>query len=292
MSIGCVLAQTAPDWELIAIDDGSTDDTAARLSAFSDPRIRVIRQENGGVSVARNRGLAEARGEYVAFLDADDTWEPTFLARMEATLAARPDAVLAYCGWQNLGLPGGRGAPFVPPDYEGPDKAARLIEGCRWPIHAALTRRACIQAAGGFDRRLVIGEDFLLWMTVAIPRPILRVPEVLAYYHFHGGVQATGNRLRFARQTLAAQRIFLGEHPGVASALGNARIREITLAPLLRRAYEAYWARDLQTARALFIDVMKSGYGTLGDWKYMLPSLLPLALHRALIRQSDDRSSP
>src|SRR5574338_422820 len=165
-SIGSVQAQTLTDWELIAVDDGSTDDTLDRLQTLAAPRIVVHAQPNRGVSAARNAGLQLARGEYVAFLDADDTWTPDFLASMVAALAARPDAVLAYCGWQNLGLEGGRGAPFVPPDYETPDKAATLFAGCRWPIHAAMTRRAALLAAGGFSPTLKNAEDFHLWLKV------------------------------------------------------------------------------------------------------------------------------
>ena len=143
-SIGSVLAQTCGDWELIAVDDGSTDATLDWLRSQTDPRIRVHAQSNRGVSAARNAGLARARGRYVAFLDADDTWAADYLDRMLAALQGSPGAVLAYCGWQNLGLPDGRGAPFVPPDYENADKAETLFAGCRWPIHAALVKREAV----------------------------------------------------------------------------------------------------------------------------------------------------
>ncbi len=136
-SIGSVLAQTFKDWELIAVDDGSTDTTLGWLQAQTDQRIHVHSQTNKGVSAARNAGLANARSRYVAFLDADDTWAPHFLEKMLAALQARPEAVLAYCGWQNLGLPGKRSEPFFPPEYETPEKCEILFAGCRWPIHAA-----------------------------------------------------------------------------------------------------------------------------------------------------------
>lgn len=286
-SVGSVLAQTFPDWELIAVDDGSSDGTLAWLQTRTDPRLRVHAQPNQGVSAARNAGLELARGQYVAFLDADDTWAPAFLSTLFAALQARPDAVLAYCGWQNIGLPDGRGAPFIPPDYETPAKRETLFAGCRWPIHAALVKREAVLAAGGFDRTLKNAEDYALWLRVAISAPIVRVPEVLAFYHFHGGDQASGDHARAALQHWQAQLNYLATHLELGAVLGKSRIRELTTGALLKRGYDRYWQRDLPAARQIFRAVMKQGYGTLTDWKYMLPAWLPVTWHRWLIGQRD-----
>jgi glycosyltransferase involved in cell wall biosynthesis len=282
-SIGSVLAQTFADWELIAVDDGSSDTTPEWLHAQSDPRIRVHSQRNQGVSAARNTGLSKASGVYVAFLDADDTWDARFLEKMLAMLKAHPSAVLAYCGWQNVGLPGGRGEPFVPPDYETPAKAETLFAGCRWPIHAALVRREAVLAAGGFDPALKNAEDYALWLRVATSAPIVRVPVVLAFYHFHGGTQASSNRARAALHHLHAQQRYLAHHPDFHAALGKIRARTLILGELLRRGYGCYWKHDLPAARVIFRAVMKRGYGTFRDWKYMLPAWLPESWHRWLI---------
>jgi len=131
------------------------------------------------------------------------------------------DAVLAYCGWQNVGMAGARGNPFIPPDYETPDKMAALLEGCRWPIHACLADARAIHEAGGFDPRLVVAEDYLLWLEVATRGPIVRVAEVLAQYQHHGGVQATKHHARAVLDTLRAKQIFLTHHPEVAAAVGG-----------------------------------------------------------------------
>lgn len=289
-SVGSVLAQTFSDWELIAVDDGSSDDTLAWLQAHDDPRIHVLSQANQGVSAARNAGLAAAHGEYVAFLDADDSWAPNFLAAMRAALQTRPDAVLAYCGWQNLGLEGGRGEPFIPPDYENAAKAETLFTGCRWPIHAALAKRDAVVAAGGFDPGLKNAEDFALWLDVGTTAPIARVPEVLAFYHFHGGAQASANRGRAALHHLHAQRRFLARRPDVRAGLGQRHARELMLGELLARGYACYWKRDLGAARQIFRVVMQHGYGTLRDWKYMLPAWLPEAWHRKMIGLHDQET--
>jgi glycosyltransferase involved in cell wall biosynthesis len=286
-SVGSVLAQTMGDWELIVVDDGSTDASLVWLRSQTDPRIRPLSQANQGVSSARNAGLAVAHGVYVAFLDADDTWASDFLEKMRAALQNRPDAVLAYCGWQNLGLPGGRGAPFVPPDYETPAKAETLFAGCRWPIHAALVRREAVATAGGFDPTLKNAEDYALWLRVATNAPIVRVPELLAFYHFHGNGQASDDRARAALQQWQAQRAYLVAQPAFAAALGAARVRALTTGELLKSGFDCYWQRDLPAARQIFRTVMRQGYGTLTDWKYMLPSILPESWHRCLIGLRD-----
>ena len=283
-SVGSVLAQTFTDWELIAVDDGSTDSTLAWLQAQMDSRLRIHAQSNQGVSAARNAGLGLARGKYVAFLDADDTWAPTLMEKLLMTLEAQPGAVLAYCGWQNVGLPGPRGQPFVPPDYETPAKRETLFAGCRWPIHAALTKRKAILAAGSFDPRLKNAEDFALWLEIAGTASIVRVPEVLAHYHFHGGAQASGNHARAALHFLAAQQAYLGRHPDFAVQLGRGRRRDLLYGNLQKQGMDSYWKRDLPAARTIFRRVMRAGYGRPKSWLYMLPSLLPLTLHTMLIR--------
>lgn len=286
-SVGSVLAQTFQDWELIAVDDGSTDETRAWLKQQSDTRIHVRAQKNGGVSAARNAALERARGEYVAFLDADDTWAPDFLAAMHLALSARPDAVLAYCGWQNLGLPGGRGQPFVPPDYETPAKEEALFTSCRWPIHAALVRREAVRAAGGFDTALKNAEDYAMWLRVGTTAPIVRVPRVLARYHFHSETQASAQVARSASHHFQAQLQILRERPLFAAALGARRSRDLTVGKLLSQGYECYWKRDMRNARPIFRAVMARGYGTLPDWLHMLPALLPELWHRHLLSMRD-----
>ena len=282
-SVGSVLAQTFEDWELIAVDDGSTDGTRAWLEGLSDTRIHVHPQPNRGVSAARNAGLGCARGEYVAFLDADDTWEPDFLAAMHAALDARPDAALAYCGWQNVGLPGPRGQPYVPPDYEADIKLSRLFDNCGWPIHACLTRREAIVTVGGFDPRFRTSEDYLLWLNIAKDRPIHRVPRVLAYYHFHGGGQATSNRAQVAINHFLAQRAFLDEHPLDAAKIPLAQRKHSTMGRLIERGLECHWSGDFDPARQVFRAAFAFGDRDPAHLRYLLPSLLPRSLHRMLV---------
>lgn len=288
-SVGSVQAQTHTDWELVIVDDGSTDDSwqALQKLADADPRIRVSQQANAGAAAARNRALREARGAYTAFLDTDDTWHPEFLEAMMTALAADPDAGIAYCGWQNIGLGKGRDDPFIPPEYENSDKVESLLGGCRWPIHGALVRTHIIMDAGCFDENLSSCMDYDLWLRLGTLHPLVRVPRVLAYYHHHGGEQITRNRARIAINHWRAQRKYLRTNPDVIDALGKSRVRQLTTGELLQRGYASYWKRDLPAAWQIFRQVMRTGYGSRRDWKYLLPALLPLGLYQALIARMD-----
>jgi len=283
--VASVLGQTCRNVELIAVDDGSTDGTAAVLGTIDDPRLRVISQTNRGVSAARNRGLAEATGTFVAFLDADDTWRPDCLELLLAALEKAPEAVAAYCGWQNVGLDGGRGEPYIPPDYETEGKLEHFLRCCPWPIHAALVRREALMAAGGFPEELTHAEDYALWLRVAVFRPVVRVPEVLAHYHFHGMGQASTNRLKAAFGELNVKLDFLKRFPVAGRILGREAVRRLVYGRLLTEGFSCYWARDLVAARGIFRVLMRAGYGSPRHWRYYLPALLPLGFHRELIRR-------
>lgn len=286
-SLTSVLAQTFRDWELIAVDDGSSDNTLAWLRAQTDSRVLIHTQSNQGVSSARNAGLGLARGQYVAFLDADDTWAPTFLEKLYKALQLNVNTALSYCGWQNVGLSEKQSQPYIPPDYEKENKVEKILASCPWPIHAALTRTTHIKSAGGFSQRFTNAEDYALWLNIASHHKITRVAEVLAFYHHHTEPQASKNRAKAAYDTWLVQREFITQWPDIVRSLGTQRINELTHGGLLRRAYVYYWERDIVTARQIFKIVMKTGYGTIKDWKYMLPSFLPLKWHYYLLKILD-----
>ena len=288
--IASVFNQTLSHLELIVVNDGSNDGSADILNAITDPRLKVVHQKNSGVCRARNKALSMAKGQFIAFLDADDYWEPECLSKLYQALATDSAAVLAYCGWQNVGLPGGAGKPFVPLNYETPTKPTDLFENCLWPIHATLTRRFAIEEAGGFDERILTSEDYLLWLKICTQYPIALVPVVLAYYQHHDGPQASDNVAKTAINHWLAQQLYIDENPQFAAALGKTQLRVLMHGGLLRRGYDCYWERNLEAARVIFKWVMKQHYGSLRDWKYMLPSLLPYAWHLKLIEILDPSS--
>ena len=285
-SINCVLNQSYSNIELIIIDDGSIDHSLDILKYIcqKDSRLKLIQQNNQGAGPARNAGLSIANGEYIAFLDSDDTWETECLTRLHQAFINSSDATLSYCGWQNLGVDKNRSQPFIPPDYETPHKLEKLLEGCRWPIHAALTKKQAILDADCFDTSLTSCMDFDLWLRITAFNKIVLVPEVLAYYHHHEGEQITKNKVRIARNHLKVQEKFIHMHPEILQILGKGRLREITYGALLKRAYECYWKRDLESARVIFRLAMKTYYPGLRDMKYILPCYLPVTLHKAIIK--------
>ena len=280
-AIESALAQTYRNIEVVVVDDGSTDDSAAIMARYRE-RIVVVRQENKGLPAARNAGILASTGDLIAFLDADDWWEPSFLEKTADALSSSK-AVLAYSGWQNIGAPPPFHEPHIPEDYEqaSPSKALRLLRSTGWPVHAALTRRAALIEAGLFNTTLDSCEDFDLWLRVALTQPIVRVPEVLAYYRFHPG-QMTRNQAKNALMHYQVQRDFLRTHSDQLK-LDDSFVRSLTTGELLKRGYRAYWSRNLPDARRIFRKVMQDRYGTFGDWKYMLPAWLPEALHKWLI---------
>lgn len=284
-SIDSALGQSYASKEVIVVDDGSTDGSPRIIKEYGD-RIRVITQENSGLPAARNSGIVVSEGSLLAFLDADDYWEVDFLSKMVAALE-HSGADIAYCGWQCVGLSDNRGKPFIPPDYSQIDKVALLLRNTRWPVHGALSRRKLITGVGGFNPNLNSCEDFDLWLRVAPFCTLVRVPEVLAYYRFHQGPQITKNHVRIARDLWMVQREFIEKNRRVVAHLSDREIAELTNGELLRKAYLRYWQRDIESARAIFRIVMRTRYGKARDWKYMLPSLLPLRLHQMLIRLAD-----
>ena len=175
--IDSILGQDAPVMELIVVDDGSTDDTARIVHAFGDGRIRYFRQDHAGVSRARNVGLAKARGDALAFLDADDLWPDNYLGTMLAHLEQSPNCGLAYSRVLNV-YPDGRQKEFQPPESCPSGKiTCQLYQRFLVWVQACVMRRACLEGMW-FDERLHIGEDADLLLRLSLRTSFLFVPDV------------------------------------------------------------------------------------------------------------------
>lgn len=291
-AVTSVLEQSHQAIELIVVDDGSTDnstDVVGNLAKAHPGKIRLIQQNQHGPYVARNLGLAHATGDFIAFLDADDWWRKDFLEKLHTALMENRGAALAYCGWQNTGVEGNRGEPYVPTDYEKEGKTERFLRAASpWPIHAALTRRTAVTAVSGFQTYLPTCMDYDFWLRIGMASPIVLVPEVMAFYRHHQGGQIISKQWRQAKNVWTVKKTFVREFPELVSELGSEKLRSLIDGGLLRRGYDNYWRRDLISARRIFRLALLAGGWGVKDLRYLLPALLPERLYLALIGLADN----
>jgi len=195
-AVASILGQTLEAIELVLVDDGSTDETAAYVATIADPRLRYLSQQNRGLAASRNVGIRAARGAYVAFLDHDDRYAPDKIARQAAVLDARPDVGVVYTGWRHI---------------DG-DILPTLILGNVMHPSTMMVRRDPVLAAGAFDESRTGLEDWDLWVRLATAG--IRwacVDAALVDYRLHpgqmskhGAKRRLDNRLAILDRTCAA----------------------------------------------------------------------------------------
>lgn len=217
-AIDSALAQTLPPLEVIVVDDGSTDDTPQVLAAYGD-RIRVLRQMNAGVAIARNSGIGAARGEYVAFLDADDVWLPRKLELQMARFDG--DVGLVHCGVEF-------GTTIQLPRVEGDVADALLLlepDIIHGPGSTVVVRKRVAEEIGGFDPSLPASEDWDFIYRVATRYRVAHVAEPLVRYRKHGSGRHDDIANMERGMLLAFEKAF---------ALGNRHLRRRAYARLYR----------------------------------------------------------
>lgn len=174
-ALDSVLVQTYQDFEVVVVDDGSTDEGAAIVERYADPRIRLIRQDNAGVSAARNKGIAEARGEYVAFLDADDEWSPEYIEVQFQLTEKYPQCDVFATNYEFRG-PSGNMVPTILRRLPSKDEDFELTNyfEVAYSSHpplwtsAVMVRKAALDSVGGFPVGVCSGEDLLTWARLIV----------------------------------------------------------------------------------------------------------------------------
>ena len=189
-----VLAQTFRDWEWLIVDDGSTDATRDIAAGFGDARVRPIAAAHSGLpAVARNRGIAEARGEFIAFLDADDRWLPEKLALQAACFDANPAAGLVFSPYRYFFEEWQRPSRMTAPNLRGVPNPGMLYSRLFFhnlvALSTAVVRRTLLDAHGGFDEdpRQRGTEDYELWLRLAPHALLAFVDRPLMIYRLHAG---------------------------------------------------------------------------------------------------------
>lgn len=251
-TIDSVRAQTFTDWELVLVDDGSTDDTVAIVESYRalDPRVRLVRQPNSGPSTARNHGMRVAVGEFFAFLDSDDTWHPTFLEAQLAVFAQHPETWLVTGNGYHRGGPlNGRPARPITDGYPVLPTMELITDECAVFIMTVF-RRAVYDSIGGFDETQWHSEDYDFWLRAAIAGfTVRRNPQPLGNYRVRGD-SLSRNRSRMIRgmlQTYEKTRSRCDAGSMERRAV-DAQIRRFTSELLLEEAKEALERGDPATA--------------------------------------------
>ncbi|HJB73708.1 MAG TPA: glycosyltransferase family 2 protein [Candidatus Barnesiella merdigallinarum] len=193
-----VFNQTFQNFEVVIVDDGSTDGSVAEVEKLSDSRIRLIHQKNAGVAAARNRGIEEAKGDLIAFLDADDEWKPEYLATQYHLSQKYPDCNVFACNYEFRNIEGKvtptiiRKLPFTGED--GILSNYFEVASCSHPplwTSSIVVKKQAIQAIGGFPVGIRSGEDLLTWARLAVNGQIAYSKKVVAIYDLGEGYVLT-----------------------------------------------------------------------------------------------------
>ena len=191
-AIGSVLAQTFADYELVIVNDGSKDNSAeiAEKAIAGQQNCKLIRQENAGVSVARNNGVAASQGDYLCFLDADDWWKPTFLEEMSRLIEEFSKAGIYGTNYTIVNetkkktrvAPIGVDAGFEKGYINYCQVYAKTLAMPLW-TGAVCVPRTVFNEFGGFPKGIKLGEDFLLWIRIALKYKVAFLNKPLSFYN-------------------------------------------------------------------------------------------------------------
>jgi len=270
-AVQSVLEQSYPSVEVQIVDDGSSDDTPQITQQWRDDvRVRVHRQANAGQARAKNEGIARSTGQFVAFLDADDTWLPGKLARQMPLFADRPQVGVVYSDYVRMdenGLPLPKGATRM---HRGRISGPLLVENfVSFP--SAVVRRECFALHGAFDEALNMGIDYDLWLRLSAHWEFDFVSEPTVRYRIWSGQMSRNHRGRYEAGIGIMQR-FIERNPGIVprSVLRRAWAHTYT-----GRGNRVLWQeKDRRAAFRDYLLALSFRPGHWPVWRSMLRSLV------------------
>lgn len=280
-----VQAQTRPAQEIFVVDDGSTDDTRQRLEALGDERVRYLRNDlSRGAAAARNRGIREASGDVVAFLDSDDEWVPGNLELQLPALEAG-HADVSY-GRHVAVHPDGRVTVHTEP-LHGADIRARLLAGwCPATTSLFVARREALLRVDGFDTSLPSFHDYDLWLRLSEVARFTWVDAPVLRFHLHEGPRISA---QIRARERAFERFLAKWEPTLRGAMGDGGFREwlhASRAMDLRRAgVGALKAGRHRDAVVLLARALRQRPRQLRSYGHLAVALLGPGVYRAIARR-------
>lgn len=276
-AIDSALAQTYKDYEIVVVDDGSTDNTREVLGKYiENGLINYIYQSNQGVVAARNATLRAARGEYVAFLDADDMWEPNKLELQMRFLAERPDVALLHGNIRIVDADKNK-TVFESLPISKRHKSDHIFEelylGNFINTSTVVIKRECLDKVGHFDTSLRQAEDYDLWMRLAAEFKCGFQDVVMGTYRVHG-TNTSKNNIQVTEHDLKVLNKMKSLYPTLVSSIPKEKIKERFFKKNFSLGYGYFCQYDLVNARKYFLSALKYKRNSLPSYIYILSTYL------------------
>lgn len=287
-AIESALAQDWPNTEVVVVNDGSTDNSLAVLQGFGE-RIRLIDQKNAGPPAARNQGIAAARGDYIAFLDADDVWLQGKLSAQVRHMQAHPDVHTVFTRW-HVWEPGADGRFVRPPEIERQavtdqvDAANsgwlyhRLLLDCELLTTTVMLRASMVHRIGGFDLALWNGDDYDYWLRASREGKITKLQSVGALYRcVPGSVSRKPNAVNYGHKVLAQALARWGLAGPDGTAVDASTMQRRMLRLQAEHAHIHLLRGDPQIAFKTYRQILKSHPARLSFWVHTAHARLKMA---------------